>query len=327
MSGFEDEHFLFFGVFKRTGKRIGRLLVVVEHVVSTGRLDFRGHAYAEPPSSHVHLVDALVAHVAVAVVPVPMPVVVKTVGIEGTLWSRAEPEIIVDAFRNGAIGFVPDRISPFIAQPSGHIDLADDPLVKLGDAFADCVAATALGSVLAHSVILLGGVDQLTTFPDVVAARLFDVDILTSGHRGDSDQCVRVVARCDGDNVDVGIFDELSVVVVLLDFPAGSLFELRRSLPEDALVDVANCGNVAAVQGFEPLDVGVAFASCSDGGNADRVVGRLGRFGCRTAGVKSSDDTRGKAGSCGERKKLTSSEWFLRHEVLLVILARFGVFV
>ena len=52
---------------------------------------FRQRVLLQAPAGHVHLVHALVADVAVAVVPEPVPVVVEPVRVEGAQRRRAEP--------------------------------------------------------------------------------------------------------------------------------------------------------------------------------------------------------------------------------------------
>ncbi len=60
-------------------QRVGRFLIVVEHEVAADGADLRRILHAQTPARHVHLVDALVAQIAVAGVPEPVPVVVETV--------------------------------------------------------------------------------------------------------------------------------------------------------------------------------------------------------------------------------------------------------
>src|SRR5262249_9194985 len=68
--------------FERAVEHVGRLLVVVEHEVAADGGDPGREGDAEAPARSVHLVDALVAKVAVAGVPEPVPVVVKAVPCE-----------------------------------------------------------------------------------------------------------------------------------------------------------------------------------------------------------------------------------------------------
>src|SRR5579862_546832 len=58
---------------------VGRFLVVVEHDVATHRRDSGGEPDSQAPACDVHFMDTLVADVAVAGVPEPVPVVMETV--------------------------------------------------------------------------------------------------------------------------------------------------------------------------------------------------------------------------------------------------------
>ena len=66
-----------FGEFEDGNLRVGRLLIVVEQEMAAHRLHPPRQADAEAPAGHVHLVDALIADVAVAVFPEPVPVVME----------------------------------------------------------------------------------------------------------------------------------------------------------------------------------------------------------------------------------------------------------
>src|SRR5207237_4113974 len=102
----------------------------------------RGVGYA--PAGDVHLVNALVADVAVAEIPEPVPVVMDQVGVERLLRCRAEPEIKVHLGGWGGCLFGADAAAGLVAQAAGHQQLAElaglDDLRHLGL----CLAAAAL---------------------------------------------------------------------------------------------------------------------------------------------------------------------------------------
>src|SRR5262249_7417351 len=54
----------------------------------------------QAPTGNVHLMDALIAEVAVAVVPLPVPVVVETLAQDRTVRSGATPQVVVDRLRD-----------------------------------------------------------------------------------------------------------------------------------------------------------------------------------------------------------------------------------
>ena len=78
---FEFHHLLLAALveLERAVERVGRLLVVVEHEVAADGADLGRILHAQAPAGDVHFVDALVAEIAVAVIPEPVPVVVEAV--------------------------------------------------------------------------------------------------------------------------------------------------------------------------------------------------------------------------------------------------------
>ena len=97
-------------------QQVGRLLVVVEHHVSShrGHLD-RMSVDSQSPACDVELMDTLVSDVAVSVRPLPVPVVVETVARERALWGRTDPKVVMDPLRHRLVGRVADRVPPFVA--------------------------------------------------------------------------------------------------------------------------------------------------------------------------------------------------------------------
>src|SRR6266436_7056000 len=95
---FEDQ--LAIAVIEDANLGVGRLAVVDVTESPADANDTLGQLiFFKPPTSNVHFVDALIAQVAVAVVPKPMPVIVDGAmfGLAmGRLeWSRSAPEVVV----------------------------------------------------------------------------------------------------------------------------------------------------------------------------------------------------------------------------------------
>src|SRR6476661_4922547 len=74
---------------------VRRLLVVIEHEVTAhgGRFDRKIDAAA--PSRHVDLLRPLIANVAVAVIPEPVPVVVETIAREFVFGGGPGPKVVI----------------------------------------------------------------------------------------------------------------------------------------------------------------------------------------------------------------------------------------
>src|SRR5262249_43918159 len=145
-----EGHHLLFAVyieFEAGVNRVRRLLIILEHELPADGADLRRVRDAEPPSRDVHFVDALVAEIAVAGVPEPVPVVVKAVAVDWPFRRRTKPEVVVHLRQIGGIiaglgpavrrererlagihrtvGVLPDRIAPLVAETARHVDLAD----------------------------------------------------------------------------------------------------------------------------------------------------------------------------------------------------------
>ena len=82
---------------ERAAQVVRRLLIVLEHEMATDRTHFAGKPQPHAPAGDVHLMHTLIAKVAVAVVPVPMPVVVEPVLRELAEWGWTRPAVVVNA--------------------------------------------------------------------------------------------------------------------------------------------------------------------------------------------------------------------------------------
>src|SRR5262249_54182468 len=152
-------------------------LVVIEHEMAAHGAYLRGIFHAKSPTRHIHLVYALIAQVAVAVVPEPMPVIVKAVAREGMLGRRTLPKVVVHAIRHRFDGLAADCTGAFETQSTGHVDVADQAIAHLPDSFPSD-SRSLLRPVLDHAVVLLRRRHHLPGLEHIVSARLFDVHVL-----------------------------------------------------------------------------------------------------------------------------------------------------
>src|SRR5207302_4177187 len=121
----------------------------------------------EEPARDIHLMDALIAHVAVAVQIDPVRValdraVLRVVALRRHEWRRSRPEIVVHRRRDRLrAGRLADAVAPLVAEATSRGDLADvsrlDPLHGLTQPFA----RTDLRAGLDDPVVLLGRVHEL----------------------------------------------------------------------------------------------------------------------------------------------------------------------
>src|SRR5262249_8318846 len=246
--------------------RVGRLAVVLVAEAAADAHDRVGHrVLAEAPPGLVHLMDALVAEVAVAVFPLPVPVVVQVLAHQRPVRRRAAPQVVVDAGRDRLrAAHLADRAARLVAQAAGQLHLADLARVHVLDRLAQPPAGAALRARLADLVQLAGHFDNAPTLADVVADRLLDVDVLAGLHGPDGGQRVPVVRRGDADDVDALVLEHLADVrLELRGDPLPLLGRLERVVPlalGELAVDVADHGDNAVVLVGEAADVAHAAA-------------------------------------------------------------------
>lgn len=217
--------------------------------------------------------NALVADVAVAEVPEPVPVVVDEVAMEGLFGGGAEPEVEVYVAGNFFVGFVADAPAGFAAVAFGDEEFSVLAAVDGGDLLGPAAAGAALGAVLDDAVVFAGGLDALAAFEDVVAAGFLDVDVFAGLASPNGDEGVPVVGRGDGNGVDAFVFQELADVGVGGDFGGVVFFQLVDSAADDIVVNVAESGDADAGNAAEAVDVGASASVDADNGDSDVFIG------------------------------------------------------
>lgn len=275
-AGFKDE--LSLAVIKDGELHVGGLgLVGVVGAVDVASADgddgFGEGGVFDGPAGDVHLMNALIAHVAVAEVPEPVPVVVDEVAVEGLFGGGAKPEVEVHVAGDFFVGFVADAPAGFAAVAFGDEEFAVFAAVNGGDLLGPAAAGAALGAVLDDAVVFAGGFNALAAFEDVVAAGFLDVDVFAGLASPDGDEGMPVVGRGDGDGVDVVVFQELADVVVDGDFGGVVFFQLVDSAADDVVVNVAESGDADAGNAAEAVDVVASASVDANNGDSDVFIG------------------------------------------------------
>src|SRR6185369_15784343 len=80
---------------------------------------------AETPAGDVHLMDPLVAEVAVAAIPLPVPVVVELGPCERIQRSGTAPHVVIDAGRRAVRTAFANGAAALIAQTARDFDFAN----------------------------------------------------------------------------------------------------------------------------------------------------------------------------------------------------------
>src|SRR5262249_26236123 len=113
------------GKIERGNLRVWSLLIVVVEILAAAAGDALRRVEPEDCAGDVEAVNAVVAQLARAVVPKPMPVVMEAVRIERPLGCRAKPEIVIDAIGYGAVRFFADGFAVAADPTPGERHLAE----------------------------------------------------------------------------------------------------------------------------------------------------------------------------------------------------------
>src|ERR1700730_5285488 len=186
---------------------------------------------------------SLIAQISAAVVPKPMPVVVKPIFVERTERRWAEPQIVMHAGRCAAIRFVADGVSRLEAKSLGHVDLAASTLVpQLHRSLYRSIAAV-LGAGLYQPVIFSCGIDDLPPLPNIVRNGFFYVNILARLASPNGSQCVPVIRRGNRNCVNFFIVQHAANICFGPGLLLGNFGETSQRLWKQLLIDIAQRRN------------------------------------------------------------------------------------
>ena len=191
--------------------------------------------FVQAPSRQVHLVNALVADVTAAVIPVPVPVIVEAVAIEWVLRGGAKKEVIVDfaeviagvtghlattngervllAFGHRPVGIPSYVVTRLVAQALNHVYFAEFALVQKLHSLPDVFAGAALEADFNNAVVPACGLDHLSAFPDVMGAGFFHVDMLSGLAGPYREKGMPMIRGGGGDGVDVLVLEDAAEIV------------------------------------------------------------------------------------------------------------------
>lgn len=151
------------------------------------------------------------------------------------------------------VGHWPIRVLPdvptwLVAEPASHVDVPDAPFMQKLDRCPGILAGPILEPDLHQYVIGASRMDHLATLPQLVAGRLFHVDVLPSLRRPDSSERVPVVRGRETDSVDLRILKDAPHVVFGLRLVVVLLAHFTNPVGEEVLVDVTERLDVDVLQ-------------------------------------------------------------------------------
>ena len=161
----------------------------------------------------IHLVNALIADIAVAEVPEPMPVVMNQIGVVRLAGGGPEPEIKSELLGRRRHGFDTDAAPRFVAECARDQELAQFARVDDLGGRGPISARTVLRSVLNDPVVFASGLDGDSALVHVVAARFLDVNVLAGLAGPDRDQRMPVIGSRDRNGVNRLVVEDAADVL------------------------------------------------------------------------------------------------------------------
>src|SRR5262245_43304789 len=164
--------------------RVGSLAIVIvtQPSADTERVA-RQTGFTEEPTREIHLMNALVAQIAVAVIPDPMPFIMhravsRRVAIRRYQGRRTGPQIVIDAGWNRLwTGCLANAVASLVTEPARRNDFAKLTRTHPRNGFCHAFAGTYLNTRLDHAFVFFGRGRQLPAFPDIVRDRLLNIDV------------------------------------------------------------------------------------------------------------------------------------------------------
>ena len=254
--------------------RVGRLSVVVVAEATADAHGTRGDlVFAEVPAGHIHLVNALVAHVPVAVSIEPMPVVVEFLPAKRFFdLSRAGPDIVIDPGRDRTAAALANGGARFITHPFDVFDFSEFAFLHKLHRRLDRPVRAALGAPLTDASFFAGELHELTTFPDIVGNGFLDVGVFACLDRPDSRESVPMVRRGGGHRIDIPLFEHFAHVRVAVDGDLLNIGHFVHSRIEDGGIGVTNGGDSHPFHFRKGVHVGLPAAIHADDADTNVAV-------------------------------------------------------
>ncbi len=254
--------------------RVGSLpLVFVAEAAAQADYTLGQRGVRNGPPGDIHLMDPLVADVAIAEIPEPVPVIMHQVPVMRLLRSRPKPDVEIQTVGGIRRLAGANTSAAFVAQTAGN----QQPSQLTGaDHFhhtGPAIAAAALGSVLDDAVVAASHLHRNAAFVDIVAAGFFDVDVLTRLARPDGHQGMPVIRSGDGNGVQVAIFQCLANILDSTRSIAAALIDPANITFEQPAVGVDEVGDLNAVHTGESVHVRAASAMNPGDTDSDYFIG------------------------------------------------------
>ena len=152
-------------------------------------------------------------------------------------------------------------------------------------------------------LLFAGDFHDAAAFADVVADRLFDVNVFAGLHGPDGGERVPVVGRGDGNRVDILVIDDFADVLFIPGSGALLLLGDGHGLVDDGRIRVADDRDETVVFAGEAFDVANAATVNADDCDAQRRAGFVG-LGGFLLGLRLVGETKVGAGQSGQHRRI-----------------------
>ena len=212
------------------------------------------------------------------VVP-PAPNAGQHVGLIGHHRRGTDPQVVVERLgRLGGLGMA-DRFALLTVPGFRDQHLANDSALQSLHGLAHVRGAAALRADLHHALVAAGGLDHQPAFADVVAARLFDVDVLAGVAGQNRGGGVPMVGRGNPHGVDTLVVEHATQVLDRLGRRAAELLSRGGGCSQASFIDVAHVRDLHLLVFGQQVDVMTSHASGSDHADDESLIG-IARLRC-----------------------------------------------
>ncbi len=216
--------------------------------------------------------DAVVAELAVAEIPEPVPVIVDQILMVRLQGGGTQPQVPVEPGRRLHGLLEPDGIAAAGEEEIGLVDVADLAAMDELDRLAEAAPPAALRAAGGDPLVLSRRLDELRALPNIVRDGLFDVDIFARLHGPDGGERVPVISGGDGDRVDLLVLEDAAHIGIDFGTLAGLLKDRRGRGFGAASVRVYQRGNFDIGNGEDFANMRGTARADSDDREADAVI-------------------------------------------------------
>ena len=215
----------------------------------------------------------LVAHIAIAGVEIPVPVVVELRTHDGLILRGAEPKVVVDGLRGrDGLADLTDGGTVAKAVAIHRLHFTDTTLLDEFESRVQTLVGAVLSAGLDDSAGLFNHSIHLGTGPYVPRDRLLHIHILAGLAGVDGVQGMPKVGAGQNHCVNILALQELAVVLDFLDL----MFELAGHFIHVRGIGITDGNQLNSSDAMGLLGETAATATATDQGRANGIVGTLG---------------------------------------------------